>query len=364
MVSLTAKFPKDPAIRVAYLRMLLERGGPTEIDAAVRQLKQLVELAPNVIETRELAARVALKRGKRAEAVAALRGMLPRDLKAVKAEQLPLVSRVAQLMAEVEDYKAAELLLKLAADQGSIDNKLEYSDFIGRKVDADRGFELLNALKGSAPTPRIVQYGLSILRAREAEGLDPKWGEIVHGWVDSGLREDPDSIPLMLEKAELLDVEANYDEAAKEYRKLLAREELQGISRAVVLNNLAYLLAMSKEDEASMSEARRYCDEAVQILGPQSDILDTRAVISIAAKRYDDAIADMKLSVIDTPTASKHFHKALAHLGAGQNEDAAASWEEAQRLGLARDDLPPMERPRFDKAKAQLEGLGLRSAQL
>ncbi|MGL4511779.1 MAG: tetratricopeptide repeat protein [Lacipirellulaceae bacterium] len=364
MVSLTAKYPADANLRATYVRMLVERGGPTEIDAAVRQLDKLADLAPNSVETRELLARVSLKRGKKAEAAAALRGMLPRDLQTVKDDQLPLVFRVAQLLTEFKEHATAEPLYNLAAEKGGKDYALEYANFVGAHVDAERGLKMLGDMKGDVPAAQLVQRGLAILRAREAEGTKPDWFTLVGGWLEAGLRDDPESVPLLLERAELLDVEGKYKEAADAYRKMLEGTELVGMSRAVVLNNLAYLLALSQTEEASMSEARRYCDEAVQILGPQTDILDTRGVISIAAGRYEDAISDLTLAVIDSPTASKHFHKALAQLGAGKSQDALASWEEATRLGLERDKLPPMERTRYDKAKGELEGLGLRSAQL
>ena len=54
--------------------------------------------------------------------------------------------------------------------------------------------------------------------------------------------------------------------------------------------------------------------EATEIMGPNSDILDTRAVVLISQKQYEPAIQALELSVTDTPTASKYYHKAVAHL--------------------------------------------------
>ena len=365
MIDVIARFPKEPSVRLAYLKMLLERGGPNDISLAIPQLKRLSQMAPGQISTREMIARVALKRGKKREAAAAIRGMLPKDLAGVTAEQLPVVMRVAQLLTEFENYEGAHPLYRLAAQKGGVRGKLNLLLFTGRHLDVEKAFEGLESLRSNGvETVNILQKATAILRT-PADGEDhPAELAITQGWIDRALREDPQSVPLRLQQAELHDIGQQYEKATDIYRQLLTDGDLRGVGRAVVLNNLAYLLALTPSDDTEVSEARGYVNEAVNLLGPQTDILDTRAMIKIAAKQYEDAIDDLNLAVIDRPTAAKYFHKAIAHLMAGQNQQAANAWKKAVELGLTRESVSRLEKDQFDKVQAKLESLGLQNAQL
>jgi tetratricopeptide (TPR) repeat protein len=156
-------------------------------------------------------------------------------------------------------------------------------------------------------------------------------------------------------QADLLDVQKRYDDAAGLYRKLLDRKDLVGFRRAVVINNLAYLLALADKSTATDIDPLKLVNEAAEILGPSSDILDTRAVIFMSRGKYKEAIADLELAVTDTPTASKYFHLAEARLGAKQSRAAVEAWEKAQGLGLTRESLNRMEFDQYDKVKTEIE---------
>jgi tetratricopeptide (TPR) repeat protein len=155
----------------------------------------------------------------------------------------------------------------------------------------------------------------------------------------------------------LYDVQKKYAEAAEIYAKLLKRDDLTGLRRAVVLNNLAYLVALAGNAAAQNDDPLKLVNEAAQIMGPNSDILDTRAVVYIASGRYQDAIDDLELAVTDGPTPSKYFHKAQAHLGAKQNAAALEAWKKAEDLGLNRDALNRMEHENYEKLKLEIEKL-------
>jgi tetratricopeptide (TPR) repeat protein len=105
-------------------------------------------------------------------------------------------------------------------------------------------------------------------------------------------------------------------------------------------------------------------EEAAEILGPTADILDTRAVAYISRGEYQKAIDDLTFSVTDNPTPSKYFHKAAAHLGAGENTAAIEAWEKAEELGDIRSDLNRLEYDRFDDVKRQIEQLRAQQRQL
>ena len=57
----------------------------------------------------------------------------------------------------------------------------------------------------------------------------------------------------------------------------------------------------------------------------------------------------------DKPTASKYYHKAVAHLGAGDTRGALEAWQKAEGMGLNRDSLNRAEFDQYEKIKAQIE---------
>ena len=159
-------------------------------------------------------------------------------------------------------------------------------------------------------------------------------------------------------QAEFDDVEKKYDEAAAVYSKLLARNDVTGITRAVVLNNLAFLVALAGNEAESGVDPLKLVQEAEQILGPTADILDTRAVVYIAQGKYDAAIDDLTYSVTDNPTAAKYFHLAVAQLGAGNNSNAIEAWDKAHEISKdVRSTLNRMEFDQYDKTKVKIDAL-------
>src|SRR5262249_18163481 len=151
--------------------------------------------------------------------------------------------------------------------------------------------------------------------------IGDKFDADIQRWLDAGFRENPDSISLNIVQGDLYDLQKRYDDAANIYRKLLKQSDLKGVQRAVVLNNLAYLEALANvaylegladKPTGDAADALAAINEASDILGPNSDILDTRAVVYLSQKQYDKAIADLELSVTDSPTPSKYFHLAEA----------------------------------------------------
>jgi tetratricopeptide (TPR) repeat protein len=126
--------------------------------------------------------------------------------------------------------------------------------------------------------------------------------------------------------------------------------------RAVVLNNLAFLLALDTSAAKSTSDdPLKLVEEAADILGPNSDILDTRAVVRVSQKDYQGAIRDLELAVTDGATASKYYHKAVAHLYAGENKAAAEAWQKAEELGLNRDSINRMEHDQYEELKKKVD---------
>ncbi len=163
--------------------------------------------------------------------------------------------------------------------------------------------------------------------------------ERVDQWFDRALREEPDSWILQLELSDLRDLQHRYDETEKLYRGLLARSDLPEAQRAVVLNNLAFLLATQGRNR---DEAIKFIDQAVNTFGPQSDMLDTRGIIYLSKGDVPQAVADLTDSIVATePKAVQFIHLAMAQAKANDEAAARKSLDRAKELKFKPDDLSP-----------------------
>lgn len=362
MVQTLAENPEFAAARDTYVRILLKHGQPEDIREARRQLNTLTRTAATSSSTLELIARVATAEGKQAEAVAALQRLLP-DLGKADAKIVPLVLQIASLLTDLEDFANAEKLYQFAVSKSAADDpsaSLLYATFLGAQAGVEPGLKKIAEIKAPGSELRGLQTALAILRSRPDEVL--KYAPQVQQMIDRMLRDDPDSIQILLQQAELFDLSRRPEEAAGIYRKLLKREDLTGFGRAVVMNNLAFLLTLGDSTPEQLQEAKKMIDQAAEILGPQADLLDTRAIVYDALGEHALAVEDLQYSVTDNPTASKYFHLAGALLNAKQEADALAAWDKALELGLKLEKLPLAEQDRFRELEKTLEGLRGRSA--
>jgi tetratricopeptide (TPR) repeat protein len=357
MVQAVSRYPTSADIRTAYLGMLLNRGDKRSYEEASSQLAKLKETAPGDPRTLQLNVRLAGKTGKQQEARAELLRMLPtiKDPKDLTDKQIPLLSFVAGLLIELNDLDNAEKILKLIATH-DLDKSSELAGFLGQYRDVGQSFDLLGKSYAPDKADNTVRTAIAILRARRDEVGD-KYDSRVQAWLDRALLENPDSMPLLMLQAEFNDVQKHYDDSATVYRKLLKRQDLTGITRAIVLNNLAYLVVLSDAGAQADTDPKKLIDEASEILGPTTDVLDTRSVIYIAQKDYQKAIRDSELAITDAPSPSKYFHLAVAHLYAGENKAAIEAWDKAIELGDIKKDLNRLEHDRFEEIKSKIEQL-------
>jgi tetratricopeptide (TPR) repeat protein len=357
MRRVTARYPTSLAARAAFVKNLIERGDKESLDEAADKMRQMIKIAPNHPVTFELTVRLANKRGKQAEARERLLKSVP-DLAKIQTmtEQDRLVlATIANLLIELEDVDNAERIYRKVAELDPNQN-LTLASFLGNHRSVEQCFEKLNEIYTPERIPMIAQVALVVVR-KQREKVGNKFDAQIQSWLDAGLNENPESIALLMDQADFYDIQQRYDEAAAIYQKLLANKDLTGIRRAIVLNNLSFLVALAGSKAKVSADPLKLVEEAVEIMGPNSDILDTRAVVFISLKRYQEAIEDLELSVTDNPTASKYFHKAHAHLMAGENLAAVEAWKKAEELGLNHDSINLMEIKLFDQLKSRIDQL-------
>jgi tetratricopeptide (TPR) repeat protein len=357
MERLTAQYPKSPEVRAVYVNMLLTRNQSAERQTLDTQLRQLRTMDPTSLTTLELTAKVADRRGQGQGARDMLRKLVPQDFSTLDGKTTSLVVKVAELLTELQDYEGAEAIYtRLANRQGaSAEQKGVLAQYVGTYRDPAAGFEMLENLQNDLPPVQLVEAAIQIVAAHR-ETVGEGYDERVERWLSRSLREDPDSYHLSLKKAAFRELQGKYDETAAIYRETLARDDVAPNHRAMVLNNLSYMIGLGVVQGTKSNEAAELINEAVRLLGPVSDVLDTRAVIYMKRQDFKSAAEDLKLAVIDAPTASKYFHLALALDGLGQEAEAKAAWEQGVSLGLTRDSVSKLEQAEFDRAEAKIKG--------
>lgn len=354
------RYKNSVEARQAYVRRLLAKGDSRSLDKAVDLINKLRELAPNNSTTFELTVRLAAKKGKQDQVRADLVKRIPKmpegkDIDAAQAQQFVAY---AGLLIELGDLDTAEKIYRdLAARKPELN--LDLAKFLGEHRDPEACFAKLKEIYTPATVQDVLGVALTVGRERRDKTGD-KYDAQMQQWLDAALRENPDSIPLLIVQGDLYDLEKKYDDAAGVYHKLLARNDLTGVRRAVVLNNLSFLLALSGTKTAG-DDPLKLVQEAESIMGPNSDILDTLAVVLTSQEKYKQAIQALDLSVTDNPTASKYYHKAVAHYKANEMRNAVEAWEKAEGLGLNRDSLNRMELDQYDDMKSKIDQLRKRS---
>src|SRR5262249_19084329 len=94
---------------------------------------------------------------------------------------------------------------------------------------------------------------------------------------------------------------------------------------------------------------------AIDVAGPQPQLLDTRAVVYLAMDRSEPAITDLEQALADSPSAFRYFHLARAHRLAQHPEAAAQAFRKATEAGLELELLHPTERVAFREMSRDYE---------
>jgi tetratricopeptide (TPR) repeat protein/lipopolysaccharide biosynthesis regulator YciM len=347
MLSLLAQPKPDPIIYATFIKMLLRHGAA---DEALTWLQQLESLGnQNKVELTFLAADALNVLGSGSQAAAQLVRLLPTERPLPK-EQWPLLRQVANELEQIGQFDQAEKLIR--EDVGYEPQQTPMlAAFYARRGKVDAALNLLEQNRKSISTPIMLQIAMAALR----QGINPPTQaqiERVEQWFDRALREDPDSWVLQMELSDLRDFQRRYDDAEKLYRALLSRSDLPKNQRALVLNNLAFMLAMQGRNR---DEAIQLIDEAVSSFGPQSDMLDTRGVVYLSKGDVQQALADLSDAVIATePKPIQFVHLAMAQAKAKDETGARKSLERAKQLKFNADDLSPLEKSQYQALLKQL----------
>jgi len=278
-----------------------------------------------------------------------LTNLLPKE-RPLPSAQVPLLSAIAAALEDVKQYEQAEKFLReyVTYEPGQM---LRLAEFLARRGQVDKALELANGYRSAFPAVQILGVGLAALHQTVAPPTAQQIATIEQ-WIQQAQRDD-DSYQVQLALADLRDFQRDYTSTEKIYRSILNRSGVPAPSRAEVMNNLAFLLAMQGRD---VDEALKLINDAVAIYGPQSDMLDTRGVVNLMKGDSKQAVADLSDAVIATdPKPIKYVHLAMAQAAASDLPGARKSLEKAKSLKFSpNDDLSPLEKAKFEELLKKL----------
>jgi tetratricopeptide (TPR) repeat protein len=258
--------------------------------------------------------------------------------------------RVAELLDELARFPGVK---GTPAGRRMTDGAVErYAALVPARPEAVIGIAGVLSADGRAAEAftRIEQYSRFLTaRGRATAGLaavrsgaSPTQFETVERWLDACVAEDPESIPLKLNKAEFLSLRQKLPEARAVYEDVLKKDP----RNVVALNNLAWILAA---EPPTAQRARDLVARATREVGLTGDLLDTRARVEITLKQFEQAERDSREAIRQDPTPLRWFHLALALLGQSptRKAEAAKAFHEAVIRGLDPKGIHPADLPVF-----------------
>jgi tetratricopeptide (TPR) repeat protein len=356
MYDLIREQPSNYDYQANFIRMLLRHD---EVDDAGARMERFVALNPNALPTTELRARYMGRIGRIADAIELIRAALPRPLPPQQVQLLPAAANILEDMAssaQGEDtgalLEASEQIMREYAIEDPSAGLQALARYLGRHEKPDEALDICEQQLLPSEPDRALQVGLVVARANANKGLE-KYLSRIEPWAKQRIDSGAATQDTWLAQAELLQLQQNFDEASNIYRRLLTDEQnkMEPIQEATALNNLAFLLAVKDNNG---SEALTLIKRAIDIVGPLSDLLDTRGMAHLAIGENQQAVSDLKQCVEDNDDPVKHFHLALAHHRANDKSAAMQAMQDARIYGLTDELVSPIEQKLYKELVSSL----------
>lgn len=351
MLTVMKARPEDQNLLLAYAEMLLANNEQAEAEQYLQKYEQAE--GPKLPAYTLIKARLLAMQDKPEEAIAAAKSVIEAPLTPDKVPQLKRIADMLTVFAQTASnpepyYEAAGPMYRDYVKEVP-DDRMVLAEFVGKHGDIDEALTICEESLGKETTESALRTALVVARARVSELTDAR-KQRIQGWFDKALKENPKDPMALLLLADFNDLQGKFQESADIYRTLLSNKELSGPIRATVLNNLSYLMAV-KDNQGD--EALPLIEEAITLVGPISELLDTRGMVQLSRGKTEEAVQDMRRSAGDNPTPLKLFHLALSLSSAGDEPAAAIAFKQAVEMGLKQDDVSSIERKSYDAMLAR-----------
>lgn len=236
----------------------------------------------------------------------------------------------------------AEELFRRNARENSVE-ALALAGFCSRHGKLDEALEILERTWSKAQPAEITAVTITLMISPAAT---PQQLSGVEKVLRAALEKFDRNELLVQALADLQSWREEYDEAEALYRESLEKRE-----HPLALNNLALLLALRGKGG---NEPLRLIEKAIELVGLDPSLLDSRATINLTLGNPQLAVPDLILAIEKRPSPLNYFHQAQVAQRLGQKESARASMSKANELGLQVENLHPLERKGFRQLQQEL----------
>jgi tetratricopeptide (TPR) repeat protein len=352
--------PNQASFAVAFARGLVLH---QELDSAKVWVAKL-EKMPDVVNTFDfvdIQARLLVAQNKTDQAVELIKAFSDRK-DAKPPDRLDRVRLAAGLLDALSQTYPKEKGLGAAAERlyreyvdAKPDQMLALIGFLGRQGRVEDALNWCDRAWQACPAETVANGCMALLHEPK---VAKEQYERVDGWLESARMKHPEvATALTVCLADLRDLQGRPEEAVKLYRQVLEKNPRE----FVALNNLAWLLALHPGPEQH-AEALNLINQAIQILGPVSAVLDTRAVVYMSLDQPDKAIKDLEKAIEESSQPVFHFHLAEARLmqyaRSKMMEDqakAAEALRQAKALGIQPERLHSLDRVGYQSLTEKLK---------
>ena len=279
MIELLSEPEPDQQHLLFFVSWLIDRNDLADAENWLRQLKPVGTEKVRARAATELKARLLKARKQEPELVALLKEFSIRHPDQAGA--------AAELSERYHLLKEAEAGYRAFAAQNTKDplRVLALAGFLGRQNRVEEGLALCEQALKTCPVEPVATISVAILAA--GKNVTDAQQQRVESWLVDALRRQPNSTPIRMSLASLRTMERRYDETESTYREVLASDP----NNIEALNNLSWLLAFETGKE---QEAIELINRAIEIVGSDSTLFDTRSVVCLKQGKPDLALQDLR----------------------------------------------------------------------
>ena len=274
MLRLLSLRPRDTRHLVHFVDFWI---GCNQLDEADRWLFELKKVEPHGLSSLELEVRVLDLRKRRPEVLARLEAFgreFPNEIGTVA----DLLNRYGFPKEAEQAYRAFVARTRASpADPG-------IAKFLARQ---DRVAEAMGIFGKAWSTYRPEDVATAAMSVYDVASADATQRRQVEAWAADAVRKRPDSALLTAGLGTIWIRQGRFDEAEALCRRVLATNP----DNVGALNTLAWVLAF--RDQAKTKEAIELIDHAVEVLGENPSLVDTRAVARINSGHFDRAVQEL-----------------------------------------------------------------------
>jgi predicted Zn-dependent protease len=335
---------KSPTARPAHLILLHQvQVKLGRLDAARTTLERIKAVLPKSWDATAEEARLVAKQGDKPRAAALV------DAFAKTADDGFRLQVVGPLLTEIGCLTEAEAVFRNAVETSR--SPLRFTPLVLFLVESRQQLKAIETawkLDEKAAPQKIQLLKVAVatrhraaVPAAELAAWDRAVGEAA-AWIVGRAKTNPKDAVVAAAEAAILDAQGKYDDAIRAYERLLALDGKQ----VLAMNNLASLLVLHNKDGA---RALELMNKAVALAGPQSTLLDTRAMAATASGKPREALADLTAARFVDPKPVYDFHAALAAEKLDDGEQKRNWLESARDRGLKKAMLHPLEWPAYER---------------